>query len=100
MSKKQNFPIPEMRRINQIHFVGIGGVGMSGIAEVLLNQGYNISGSDKSDSPIIQRLIKMGADIEGAGTSIITPNGTSSRELSAILQRQSHQQQASQFPRP
>ncbi|NVJ60788.1 MAG: UDP-N-acetylmuramate--L-alanine ligase [Gammaproteobacteria bacterium] len=63
MSKKQNFPIPEMRRINQIHFVGIGGVGMSGIAEVLLNQGYNISGSDKSDSPIIQRLVKMGADI-------------------------------------
>ena len=38
--------VPEMRRIRNIHFVGIGGAGMSGIAEVLLNQGYAISGSD------------------------------------------------------
>ena len=36
----------EMRRIKRIHFVGIGGAGMSGIAEVLYNQGYEISGSD------------------------------------------------------
>ena len=40
-----NFQPPEMRRISRIHFVGIGGSGMSGIAEVLLNQGYQISGS-------------------------------------------------------
>jgi UDP-N-acetylmuramate--alanine ligase len=38
--------VPEMRRVRQIHFVGIGGSGMCGIAEVLLNQGYGISGSD------------------------------------------------------
>ena len=38
--------IPEMRRIKTIHFVGIGGAGMCGIAEVLLNQGYKITGSD------------------------------------------------------
>ena len=38
--------IPEMRRINRLHFVGIGGAGMCGVAEVLLNQGYKISGSD------------------------------------------------------
>ncbi len=37
--------VPEMRRIRRIHFVGIGGAGMCGIAEVLLNQGYEISGS-------------------------------------------------------
>lgn len=60
---QQNFPIPEMRRIRQIHFVGIGGVGMSGIAEVLLNQGYRISGSDKNESNITRRLSNMGADI-------------------------------------
>ena len=36
----------EMRRIEHVHFVGIGGAGMSGIAEVLLHQGYRISGSD------------------------------------------------------
>ena len=40
--------VPEMRRISLIHFVGIGGAGMCGIAEVLLNQGYRISGSDMS----------------------------------------------------
>ena len=38
--------IPEMRRVKRIHFVGIGGAGMGGIAEVLLNEGYEISGSD------------------------------------------------------
>lgn len=38
--------VPEMRRVRQIHFVGIGGAGMGGIAEVLLNEGYLISGSD------------------------------------------------------
>jgi UDP-N-acetylmuramate--alanine ligase len=65
MSEKTNplFPVPEMRRIRRIHFVGIGGVGMSGIAEVLLNQGYQISGSDRAESPITQRLSAMGADI-------------------------------------
>lgn len=55
--------IPEMRRIKHIHFVGIGGVGMSGIAEVLLNQGYSISGSDIKDSPVIQRLETLGIKV-------------------------------------
>ena len=43
-----NAPIklPEMRRVKSIHFVGIGGAGMGGIAEVLLNEGYQITGSD------------------------------------------------------
>ena len=48
--------IPEMRRIRVIHFVGIGGAGMCGIAEVLLNQGYRITGSDLKDSVVTQRL--------------------------------------------
>ena len=43
-------------RIEHIHFVGIGGSGMSGIAEVLLNLGYRISGSDLADSAATQRL--------------------------------------------
>ena len=46
--------------IKHIHFVGIGGVGMSGIAEVLFNLGYVISGSDQSDSPTLQRLASLG----------------------------------------
>jgi len=55
--------VPEMRRIKKIHFVGIGGVGMCGIAEVLLNQGYQISGSDIRSSAVTQRLKSMGAEI-------------------------------------
>ena len=56
MIDQTNFQPPEMRRIKRIHFVGIGGSGMCGIAEVLLNQGYEISGSDISQGPSIQRL--------------------------------------------
>ncbi len=57
------YQVPEMRRIKQIHFVGIGGAGMSGIAEVLLNQGYRISGSDLKTSEVTQRLADKGATI-------------------------------------
>ncbi len=57
------YEVPEMRRIRQIHFVGIGGVGMCGIAEVLLNQGYVISGSDIRDSVVTDRLASLGARI-------------------------------------
>ncbi len=48
-------------KIQRVHFVGIGGIGMSGIAEVLLNLGYRVSGSDLKASPITQRLAAMGA---------------------------------------
>lgn len=57
------YAIPEMRRIKRIHFIGIGGVGMCGIAEVLLNQGYQISGSDLRQSAVTQHLINMGAKV-------------------------------------
>ena len=50
-------------KIQRIHFVGIGGIGMSGIAEVLINLGYKISGSDLKNSSITQRLAGMGATI-------------------------------------
>jgi len=53
--------IPEMRRIQTIHFVGIGGSGMCGIAEVLMNQGYQISGSDIQASATTRRLEALGA---------------------------------------
>ncbi len=48
-------------KIQRIHFVGIGGIGMSGIAEVLLNLGYKISGSDLKNSAVTQRLASLGA---------------------------------------
>jgi len=50
-------------RIQHIHFVGIGGSGMSGIAEVLLNLGYTISGSDLSESAVTRRLASLGAKV-------------------------------------
>src|SRR5208282_5515221 len=50
-------------KIQRIHFVGIGGIGMSGIAEVLLNLGYRISGSDLRNSAVTQRLAALGAVI-------------------------------------
>jgi len=49
--------------VRRIHFVGIGGSGMSGIAEVLLNLGYVISGSDVAESPVTQHLARLGARI-------------------------------------
>jgi UDP-N-acetylmuramate--alanine ligase len=55
--------VPEMRRVRQIHFVGIGGSGMCGIAEVLLNQGYRISGSDVARSTTVNRLVQLGATV-------------------------------------
>src|SRR5260370_9620657 len=50
-------------KIQRIHLVGIGGIGMSGIAEVLLNLGYRISGSDLKSSTVTQRLATLGASI-------------------------------------
>jgi UDP-N-acetylmuramate--alanine ligase len=52
-----------MRRINTIHFVGIGGTGMSGIAAVLLNLGYDVQGSDIKTSPTTEWLTRLGARI-------------------------------------
>ena len=51
------------RKVNKVHFVGIGGIGMSGIAELLLNLGFFISGSDLNDSEIIRNLRSKGAMI-------------------------------------
>ncbi|WP_341502929.1 UDP-N-acetylmuramate--L-alanine ligase [Gallaecimonas sp. GXIMD4217] len=52
-----------MRRVERIHFVGIGGAGMGGIAEVLLGEGYQITGSDLSNNAVTERLAGLGATI-------------------------------------
>jgi len=52
-----------MHRVRHIHFVGIGGAGMGGIAEVLANEGYQISGSDLAPNAVTQQLIDLGARI-------------------------------------
>ena len=49
--------------VKHIHFVGVGGAGMSGIAEILHNLGYAVSGSDQSDSPTSRRLASLGISV-------------------------------------
>lgn len=63
MSEVIPYQVPEMGRIRRIHFVGIGGAGMCGIAEVLLNQGYEVSGSDVKASANTERLVRKGAGV-------------------------------------
>jgi UDP-N-acetylmuramate--alanine ligase len=62
-SRSRLIEIPEMRRIRRIHFIGIGGAGMCGIAEVLLNQGYKVSGSDAKAGKTTERLQALGAQV-------------------------------------
>ena len=50
--------------LGKLHFIGIGGIGMSGIAELIYNLGYKVSGSDLKYSPIISRLIQLGIDVK------------------------------------
>lgn len=60
---KKLVKVPEMRRIKHIHFVGIGGAGMCGIAEVLKNQGYQVSGSDIKMSKTTKQLEEKGIQV-------------------------------------
>lgn len=62
-SRKQRLPIQILANIRRIHFVGIGGTGMSGIAEVFSNLGYEVSGSDIKESSVTQRLSEQGIAI-------------------------------------
>lgn len=89
--------IPEMRRIRRIHFIGIGGTGMCGIAEVLLNQGYEISGSDIRESPVTARLVAQGTqvfighqaqNIDGAHVVVVSSAiDQSNPEIAAAIER-------------
>ncbi len=73
--------VPEMRRVKCIHFIGIGGAGMGGIAEVLANEGYTITGSDQAQNRVTQRLSNLGAtvyvghcakQVEGASVVVVS----------------------------
>jgi UDP-N-acetylmuramate--alanine ligase len=59
----QRFDVDHMRRFRRVHFVGIGGAGMCGIAEVMLNMDYQISGSDPGGAQVLDRLAQLGATI-------------------------------------
>jgi UDP-N-acetylmuramate--alanine ligase len=85
-------------KVRNIHFVGIGGSGMSGIAEVLLNLGYNVSGSDLANNATTQRLASLGAkvmfghaaaNIAGAD-AIVTSSAVKSDNPEVIAGREKH----------
>lgn len=63
MTERSAYTVPEMRRIRRIHMIGIGGTGMSGIAEVLMNLGYAVSGSDLRPSSVTARLQQLGIEV-------------------------------------
>ena len=63
MAEAMTYHVPEMGRIRSMHFVGIGGAGMCGIAEVMLNQGYRVTGSDLRASATTRRLQDKGAEV-------------------------------------
>jgi UDP-N-acetylmuramate--alanine ligase len=80
-------------KIQQIHFVGIGGIGMSGIAEVLLNLGYKVSGSDLKSSSATQRLAGLGAVVfEGhraeniAGAEVVVTSSAIAAENPEVVE--------------
>ncbi|TMH36019.1 MAG: UDP-N-acetylmuramate--L-alanine ligase [Betaproteobacteria bacterium] len=84
--------------VKHIHFVGIGGAGMSGIAEILHNLGYTVSGSDQSDSPTTQRLASLGirvaighaaTNIAGAG-AVVTSTAVKPDNPEVIAARERH----------
>ncbi len=63
MNKSGQFLSPRMGHVKHVHFVGIGGVGMCGIAEMLHNEGYQISGSDLGEGATVQRLKALGISV-------------------------------------
>src|ERR1700727_502556 len=80
-------------KIQNIHFVGIGGIGMSGIAEVLLNLGYKVSGSDLKSSGVTQRLAGLGATVfEGhhaeniAGAEVVVTSSAIAAENAEVVE--------------
>ncbi|MDP5142052.1 UDP-N-acetylmuramate--L-alanine ligase [Rheinheimera baltica] len=73
-----------MRRVERIHFVGIGGAGMGGIAEVLVNEGYNVSGSDLAPNAVTERLVSLGASVT-LGHSAVNVEGASVVVVSSAI---------------
>lgn len=63
MDNKNAFSLPRMGRVDHIHFVGIGGTGMCGIAEVLHNEGYHVTGSDMSENRTVLHLREHGVSV-------------------------------------
>ena len=84
-----------LQKIRHLHFVGIGGIGMSGIAELLLNLGYEVSGSDLRASPITRRLEELGGTIyighkagQSAGAHVVITSSAVSSDNPEVVEAQ------------
>jgi UDP-N-acetylmuramate--alanine ligase len=84
-------------KIQRVHFVGIGGIGMSGIAEVLLNLGFKVSGSDLKGSPVTERLASLGAKIfighraeNVHGAEVVVTSSAISKDNPEVIEAHSH----------
>ncbi len=104
MAEASAYQVPEMGRIRRIHFVGIGGTGMCGIAEVLLNQGYAVSGSDLRATTVTARLTDMGARVligheaeNVAGADVVVVSSAVTRENPEVVA--AHDQRIPVVPR-
>ncbi|HEU4433523.1 MAG TPA: Mur ligase domain-containing protein, partial [Pyrinomonadaceae bacterium] len=92
------------RRIQHVHFVGIGGIGMSGIAEVLINLGFRVSGSDLKRSAVTDRLAQMGVEVfeghsaENVGHPHVVVRSTAVRDDNPEIV-QAHQRSIPVIPR-
>ncbi|MDO9082102.1 MAG: Mur ligase domain-containing protein, partial [Humidesulfovibrio sp.] len=80
-------------RVSTVHMVGIGGAGMSGIAEVLLNMGFSVTGSDMSAGSAVRRLKQLGATVfighgaENLGKADVVVKSTAIQDLNPELVR-------------
>lgn len=97
MMEMTAFKNPQMRKIKHIFFVGIGGAGMGGIAEVLLNEGYQVSGSDIQNNAMTARLEKLGATIfighkaeQVSGVNVVVVSSAIDQANPEIAEAQSH----------
>lgn len=87
MPPELNYQSPQMGRVSKIFFIGIGGAGMGGIAEVLLNEGYQIMGSDIAENAMTTRLKALGASIK-IGHDFNNPKGANVVVVSSAIDQQ------------
>ncbi len=92
-NRELKYNVPQMHKVKRIHFVGIGGAGMCGIAEVLNNEGYVVSGSDMNKSKVTDRLVERGITVF-IGHSKENINGASVVVVSSAVHQDNPEVQA------
>ena len=77
--------LQELNNIKKIHFVGIGGAGMSPLAKIMVELGYEVTGSDRANSGVIENLQKLGAKITLGGQKAENVRGADAIEVSTAI---------------